>query len=323
MIAGYRRIPAFAILAALTAAAAARGEPPTPAVAASAPLPELNARQQAAAGIRWVHPVAMTMPRSLAALGEVADPQSFIADSDALAVAESQAATATAEVQRLQRLYQAGASASLKALQQASTQRARVRAELAAARSRLMLRWGVLAERSAEQRQRLAAALVTGECLLLRVTLLGRHSVGALPRRALVDVDGVRIPARVLGTLRHGSTEVQGVTLLLELDRPPTGLGIGARLPVTLEGGPQRGIVVPAEALLYGEDGAYVYRRLAEPSGDHARFAPVSVRLLQPAGAGWLVDGLSTHDWIVVHGAGVLWSLQGLGGVEAGEGEPD
>lgn len=323
MMSGLRRALAFAVLATLTVAAAAHGGSPAPAIAPNAPLPELNAEQQAAAGIRFVHPVALTMPTLLHALGEVLDPQRFVADSDALAVAESEASAAAAEVQRLQQLFHAGASASLKALQQARSRRARAEGELAAARSRLTLRWGILAQSPNERRRQLAAALVAGERLLLRATLLGRHSVGTLPRRALVDIDGVRMPARVLGTLQHGSPEVQGASLLLEIDRPPAGLGVGARLPVILQGRPLRGIVVPAEALLYGEDGAYVYRRMAESSGDRARFAPVPVRLLQPAGAGWLVDGLSTHEWIVVRGAGVLWSLQGLGGVEAGEGEPD
>jgi len=41
------------------------------------------------------------------------------------------------------------------------------------------------------------------------------------------------------------------------------------------------------------------------------------VTLLQPVGDGWLVTGLHGDDRIVVHGAGVLWSLQGLGNVSA------
>jgi hypothetical protein len=43
----------------------------------------------------------------------------------------------------------------------------------------------------------------------------------------------------------------------------------------------------------------------------------VPVTLLQPVGDGWLVAGLQANDRIVVRGAGVLWSLQGLGNISA------
>ena len=36
-----------------------------------------------------------------------------------------------------------------------------------------------------------------------------------------------------------------------------------------------------------------------------------------------IVDGLASADTIVVHGAGVLWSLQGLGSFSAAEEEHD
>jgi hypothetical protein len=41
----------------------------------------------------------------------------------------------------------------------------------------------------------------------------------------------------------------------------------------------------------------------------------VKVTLLLAYGDGWLVDGVDNDDDIVVQGAGVLWSLQGLGGL--------
>ena len=74
------------------------------------------------------------------------------------------------------------------------------------------------------------------------------------------------------------------------------------------------GLVLPREAVLYDENGAYVYKQLAKKTAaDDARYAPVKVKLLLPYGDGWLVDGVDDDDEIVVHGAGVLWSLQGMG----------
>jgi hypothetical protein len=52
-------------------------------------------------------------------------------------------------------------------------------------------------------------------------------------------------------------------------------------------------------------------------------YAPATVKLLTPVGDAWLVTGLAVADTIVVHGAGVLWSLQGLGSFSAAEEDHD
>ena len=68
---------------------------------------------------------------------------------------------------------------------------------------------------------------------------------------------------------------------------------------------------MPAAALLYGDKGAYVYRQVGG-GGDKAQYAAAPVKLLARVGDGWLVDGLGRSDSIVVQGAGVLWSLEGI-----------
>jgi hypothetical protein len=40
-------------------------------------------------------------------------------------------------------------------------------------------------------------------------------------------------------------------------------------------------------------------------------------------GPAWLVDGLERADQVVVQGAGVLWSLQGIASFSAAEEEHD
>jgi hypothetical protein len=49
----------------------------------------------------------------------------------------------------------------------------------------------------------------------------------------------------------------------------------------------------------------------------------VRIKLLQAHGDGWLVEGVDDDDNIVVHGAGVLWSLQGILGHAAGDIDDD
>jgi hypothetical protein len=82
-------------------------------------------------------------------------------------------------------------------------------------------------------------------------------------------------------------------------------------------------MLVPAAALLYGEHGAYVYRQVSGSSTDKAHFAAAPVKLLVRVGDGWLVEGLGRSDSIVVQGAGVLWSLEGISTFSAAEEEHD
>ncbi len=115
--------------------------------------------------------------------------------------------------------------------------------------------------------------------------------------------------------LRQAS-ELQSVGLLVEVKNAPAGLGPGARVPVALLSAQRSSLLLPREAVLYDETGAYVYKQLTQhPNEQNTRYAPVKVTLLLAYGDGWLVDGVDDDDDnIVVQGAGVLWSLQGMGG---------
>ena len=76
-------------------------------------------------------------------------------------------------------------------------------------------------------------------------------------------------------------------------------------------------------AELYNEQGAYVYRQLAASDHGKQQYAAVPVKLLQAMGSAWLVQGVDSDDVIVASGAGVLWSLQGLGTFTAEEEDHD
>jgi hypothetical protein len=85
-------------------------------------------------------------------------------------------------------------------------------------------------------------------------------------------------------------------------------------VPLALLSAERAGFLLPRDALLYDENGAYVYKQLrGTKAGEKTRYVPVKVKLENPYGDGWLVKGVDDDDDIVVHGAGVLWSLQGVG----------
>ncbi len=276
-------------------------------------LPNLSSEQQRAAGIAVAHLVPAKTPARLEALGLVLDATTLGSDAGEMAAAGVAEHAASAEFVRLRGLYGAGAGASLKMLEAAQAEQAKAQAQFESAAARFALRWGPLAALPAAERQRLLEASASGRSLLLRADLPGRHSLGTVPRNAVLDVDGIEVPGRVLGALRQ-STELQSVGLLIEVRNAPLGLAAGARVPVTLLAAPRSGLLAPREAVLYGENGAYVYKRLAKPSGDQqTRYVPVKVTLLFAYGDGWLIEGVDDTDDIVVQGASVLWSLQGLG----------
>jgi hypothetical protein len=311
----YLLLPACALFLLTAPLRAADDDDDAPA-AQNNPTPTLSTEQERAVGILIAPAPAAKPPLRIDAYGRVLDPSQLVADAGRLESSRAAAAAAAAESARLKGLYRGGAGASLKALQAAQAAQIEAQVRVREAQAEFQLRWGPLAQLGDAQRISLIEQLAAGRQLLLRADLLGRHILGAVPKQALLDVDGVRVPAHVLGPLAQADTRMQSVGLLLQIPHPPTGLGPGAQLPVVLEGGARDGSVVPDGALLYGEQGAYVYHLLPEKTKDGAaQFAPVPVTLLQPVGDGWLVAGLRADDRIVVRGAGVLWSLQGLGNI--------
>jgi hypothetical protein len=235
-------------------------------------------------------------------------------DLSALGAAER---SARAEVARLQALYGAGAGASLKMLEAARAEEAKAAAQSRLTEVRFGQHWGPLAQMPEAKRQQLLDEVVRGRWLLLRADVPGRHSLTPLPETAQLDVDGVTVPGQVLGVMRQAD-ETQGVGLLVGIAEVPAGLGPGARVPVALLSGVRSGLLLPREALLYDEHGAYVFRELSAASAARAadqparRYARVNVKLLLRQGDGWLVEGVGDDDNIVVAGTGVLWSLQGM-----------
>lgn len=312
----YLLVPACAALLLSALLHAADDDTPAPDTAdqSSAP-PSLSAAQQRAVGVVIAAAPAVRLPRRTDAFGRVLDPSQLVADAGRLDSSRAAAQAAAEETARLQGLYR-GANASLKALQAAEAAQIEAQVRVRLAQAEFLLRWGPLAQLAAARRASLIEQLAAGRQLLLRADLPGRHIVAAIPHRALVDVDGVEVQARVIGPLPQAATEVQSVGLLLQIPHPPAGLGAGAQLPVVLEDDALDGRVVPEGAVLYGEQGAYVYHVLPDRTKDgDTQFASEPVTLVQQVGDGWLVTGLHTDDRIVVRGAGVLWSLQGLSNI--------
>ncbi len=194
-------------------------------------------------------------------------------------------------------------------------------AQARAAAMSFRLQWGPLADLAPAQRRALLESLSHGQQVLLRADVPGYSIGSALEPRALVTVDGMNVAARVLGPMPR--SQAQSAGWLLTVEHGPPGLGPGTRAAVELRGAAAvAGLLVPAAALLYAEQGAYVYRQ-ERAAADTFHYQPVPVKPLARVGTAWLVTGLSRADPIVVQGAGVLWSLQGISSFSAAEEEHD
>jgi multidrug efflux pump subunit AcrA (membrane-fusion protein) len=301
----------------LTSASSALGDADDddkPAAANSqAKFPDLSEQQARAVGIMVGRPLATKVPDHTEASGLVLDATQLLADLGQMEAADAAEHAASAELARLHQLFSGGGSASQRAIEAAQFEQVKSRIEAQSATARVDLHWGPIASLPPAARGKLLEASASGRSLLVRAELPGLHSLGALPAKAMLDVDGVQVPGRVLGVLTQAS-DTQGVALLVEVTHAPVGLGPGARIPVDLMTPPRAGFLLPRDAVLYDESGAYVYKRLSRKTdAEKWQYATIKVSLLQPSGDGWLVQGIDDDDDVVVRGAGVLWSMQDAG----------
>lgn len=314
-----------ALLSASLGFAAEPDEPPQKSGHEGVPVElSLTQAQQQAVGIRTEYPLPLATAPPIEAYGTVLDPLTLTTDAGRMESTEAAASAAAAQAAREERLYRDEAQASLKAWQASQAQAIEAATQARAARLSFRLQWGPLAQWSASQRRALLEELSAGRQRLLRADLPGQHMVSAIEPHALLEIDGVNLTARVLGALPRSDAQSQSAAWLLLLEHAPEGLGPGTRALVRLHSAASAsGLLVPAGALLYAENGTYVYRQVHGGGAEKFVYAPVTVRPLARLGGAWLVDGLSRSDPVVVQGAGVLWSLQGISSFSAAEEEHD
>jgi hypothetical protein len=281
---------------------------------ANAPeMTTLTPQQRHTLGIVVGHAAAAQIPDRIDSFGLVLDTTTLVADMGDMSAVNAAERSTRAEVTRLQSLYGDGAGASLKMLEAARTEEARAAAQTRFTVARFNQHWGPLARMTPGARQKMLTAVAQGKILLLRADLPGRHSLGSMPTTAQVDVDGIQVPGSVLGVMQQAD-DSQSVGLLVGVGNAPVGLSPGARVPIALMMAKHSGVLLPREAVLYDERGAYVFEQVTDKSEPGtAHYARHNVQLLQRQGAGWLVSGVDNADDIVFQGAGVLWSLQGSG----------
>src|SRR6202012_2365323 len=170
-------------------------------------------------GIAVAHPTPLKSSSQGVALGQVLDPSMLVSEFGQVEAAMASQRAADADFARLQGLYHAEAASSLKMVQAAQSEQIRARTQYQAASSVFTAHWGAIARLPAEQRDQVIQHAATGGHLLVRASILGRRSIDVVPTSASLDVDGLRVPARIVGVLAATSDarSLQSAGLLLEV----------------------------------------------------------------------------------------------------------
>ena len=273
----------------------------------------LNVEQQRAVGIVVAHPVAAKAPERIEALGLVLDATALISDMGESSAAAAAEQAASAELARLRALHAGGAGASLKMIEAAQAEQARARAQAQLAAARFHPALGSAGGAAARRAPEIIDASTSGRSLLVRADLPGRHSFGTGVRKAVLDVDGIQVPGRVLGVLRE-TTELQSVGSADRGAERARRLGCRRAHAARAADGRSQGLAAAAGGAALRRKRRLCLQAIDEEDG---RGKDALCGGQGEAGAalrdGWLVEGVDDDDNIVVQGAGVLWSLQGVG----------
>lgn len=263
---------------------------------------------------------AATHAREVKAFGAVLDPTPFVALHGELVTAEVAAANSAAQLARTKTLFEEEQNVSRRALDAAEAQQRSDAARLLNAQQRWVLELGDAgAKMSSADREQFVATLVRREMVLARVELpAGEPAVNPVGARlAASGQDRPFASARAMyaapSTDRH--TRGQAFLLVLEQAGPTIRPGAAVTAYLTLAGKQERGVIVPASAVVRAAGSAWAYVR----TGDN-QFTRRQVSTGTPMPNGWFViHHFRTGEQVVVTGAQTLLSEELKSQISVGE----
>lgn len=274
-------------------------------------------RKLAAAGLAFASPQSVEVKPVVKGYGRVLDAAPLVAAIGDIKVARAAADASDKEFARTKALHDAGENASLQAVETAEAASLRDRAQLDAARARLVTSWGrTLAERS--DLAPLVRALTFGEAALVRIDLLPGDAPSQPPAAARVGPltgAGTLSDVELLGPAPLADPQAQGQGYLAVWRTAPLAPGTALTAEVTVPGDPQKVLVLPRSAFVRHEGGVFIYVKTKE-GGFERRLVTTGVSL--PAGLA-VTEGVEEKDQVVVTGAQQLLATEVLGSAGGGD----
>jgi len=239
-----------------------------------------------------------------------------VAQTDSeLTTAEVAVAASQAALTRARALFNANVSVSRQTVEAAERQAAADSAQLALAQRKAVAVWGPnLPWRNSAERSALIAKLAAGDLALARVTLPTSAVGDSVPKVLTLErVDAAQGARNWKATTiwnAPADPTVPGRSFFVLIDAA-RGLVPGERLIAYLPmGTAQKGVVVPASAMLIAEGKAWYYtvERLqpAIPAAPIERFTREELDISRPTDAGYFVPNGRVGQEIVVTGAGLV-----------------
>jgi hypothetical protein len=227
-------------------------------------------------------------------------------------MAQATASASSAETARLQSLYAADQSASLRAVEAARAQAASDRIRIDVARRRVGLEYGPgLVLLGPGGVHGLVAQIARGNAALVRIDIPGVFLTAGQTVRVGDDQGASMV--RILGSAAAADAKLQTAGALAIVRGPLARTMVTGRVsPASVAGGGAKsGVVVPRAAIVRWQGARWVYRQAG------SRFERIELVGGEPTEAGWLVtEGLSVGDKIAVAGAGSLLAVERGGEAE-------
>jgi hypothetical protein len=290
----------------------------------------LDTEARERSGIETAVPARTAYRRQLRGYATVLDPGPLTELGNRYAAAQAQLHSAQAKLaasqtafERAQGLYRDGRNASLAELQAAEaayrSDQARVSAARSEARSLAATAaqaWGPVLGASLVAEAPALARLIERRELLLQVTLPPGAARRQPPPHAALDIGGGRRAAiDLVSAAPRTDPRIQGLSFFY---RVPAASGVlpGMQLLAYLPSGEAvAGAVVPAQAVVWWQDRAWIYRVVGP-----GRFARLRIATDQPApGGGYVVADLPQGSEVVTRGAQLLLSEEFRAQIQLGD----
>jgi hypothetical protein len=294
------------------------------------PVVTLDNDTQQNSGIETARLKSAPYREQVRAYGMVLDLARLTDLSNNYANAKAQLQTANAKLvaskaafERAQALYKGQAAVSLAQLQTAEAAFSVDEAAVAAAESQVRTLsatafqdWGPALAKSLIERSPLITRLIEREDFLLQVTLPPGVSIATVPETGAIDTgQNTRAKIAFISPATRTDPRIQGVSFFYvtqaQNDILP-GMNVLAFLPSDKN---VDGITIPASAIVWWQDKAWVYRRI-----DPEKFARTEIATDLPTTAGsYVVAGLPDGVEIVTRGAQLLLSEEFRAQIQVGE----
>jgi len=278
-------------------------------------LLKLDKAAQERAGLKVAALEAAELKPEVKAFGRVLDPAPLAAGVQEMFAADVQLEASKKEAERLKLLHDQNQNVSTRALEMAQAAVARDRIARNAAQLRFTTTWGS-AITSIKDLEQFVLELASRKASLVRVDLPASEKLEGAPKEArvaLLSAPEAPMEGEFLGEAVSADPQTLGRGFLFLVKGKSLVANAACIAWLSLAGEPEKGVIVPRDAIVRHEGEAFIYVQTGDES-----FERKEIELEHPLEKGWFTEELKPRMKVVTTGAQQLLSeeLKGEGGGE-------